>query len=52
MAIAAAMDIGNIWTRLRPWIRGYRIQFAVTAVVTDAEFASIWPDVAAVAYAE
>ena len=41
-----------VWTHLGPWIKGYGIQFEVTAVVIDAEFASMWPDVSAVADAE
>jgi hypothetical protein len=52
VAIAAATDIGKVWTHLGPWIKGYGIHFEVTAVVTDAEFASMWPGVAAVADAE
>ena len=52
VAIAEATDIGKVWTHLGPWIKGYGIQFEVSAVVTDAEFASMWPGVAAVADAE
>ena len=52
VAIAAATDIGKVWTHLGPWIKGYGIQFEVTPVVTDAEFASMWPGVSAVAEAE
>ena len=52
VAIAAATDIGKVWTHLGPWIKGYGIHFEVTAVVTDEEFASMWPGVAAVADAE
>ena len=39
-------------THLGPWIKGYGIQFEESAVVTDEEFASMWPGVAAVADAE
>ena len=52
VAIAEATDIGKVWTHLGPWIKGYGIQFEVSAVVTDAEFASMWPGVAAVADAD
>ena len=49
VAIAAATDIGKVWAHLGPWIKGYGIQFEVTAVVTDSEFAAQWPPVLAVA---
>ena len=49
VAIAAASDIGKVWAHLGPWIKGYGIEFDVTAVVTDAEFASMWPGVKAIA---
>ena len=52
VAIAEATDIGKVWTHLGPWIKGYGIQFEVSAVVTDAEFASLWPGVSTVADAE
>ena len=48
VAIAAASDISNLG-HLGPWIKGYGIEFDVTAVVTDAEFASMWPGVKAIA---
>ena len=43
------MDIGKVWAHLGPWIKGFGIQFEVTAVVSDAEFAAMWPGVAAAA---
>jgi len=49
VAIAAASDIGKVWAHLGPWIKGYGIEFDVTAVVTDAEFAAMWPGVKAIA---
>jgi hypothetical protein len=52
VAIAAATDIGKVWTHLGPSIKGYGIQFEVTAVATDAELASMWTGVSAVADAE
>ena len=32
-----------------PWIKDFGIQFEVTAVVSDAEFAAMWPMVEAAA---
>ena len=52
VAIAEATDIGKAWTHLGPRIKEFGIQFEVSPVVTDAEFASMWPGVAAVADAE
>ena len=52
VAIAAASDIGKVWAHLGPWIKGYGIEFDVTAVVTDAEFAAMWPGVKAIAELE
>ena len=52
VAIAIANDIGKVWTHLGPWIKEYGIQFEVTAVVSDAEFASMWPEVSAAASSE
>lgn len=49
MAIAEASDIGKVWAHLGPWIKGYGIEFDVTAVVSDAQFASMWPGVKAAA---
>ena len=45
MAIAVAYDIGKVWTHLAPWIAGFDIHFDVTPVVSDAEFAAMWPGV-------
>ena len=45
MAIAVANDIGKVWTHLAPWIAGFGIHFDVTPVVSDAEFAAMWPGV-------
>lgn len=47
VAIACATDIGKVWTHLAPWIQGFGIQFEVTAVVSDQEFAAMWPSVQA-----
>ena len=47
MAIAVAADIGKVWAHLAPWIEGFGIQFDVTPVVSDAEFAAMWPGVQA-----
>ena len=47
MAIAVASDIGKVWTHLAPWIKGFGIKFEVTPVVSDSEFASMWPSVQA-----
>ena len=52
VAIAIATDIGKVWAHLGPWIKEYGIQFEVTAVVSDAEFASMWPGVSAAASVE
>ena len=49
VAIAIATDIGKVWAHLGPWIKEYGIQFEVTAVVSDAEFAAMWPGVSAAA---
>ena len=49
VAIAVATDIGKVWTHLAPWIKEYGIQFEVTSVVSDAQFASMWPEVSAAA---
>ena len=49
VAIAEASDIGKVWAHLGPWIKGYGIEFDVTAVVSDAQFASMWPGVEAAA---
>ena len=43
MAIAVAADLGKVWIHLSPWIAGFGIHFDVTPVVSDAEFASMWP---------
>merc|ERR1711893_507399 len=42
VAIAVASDIGKVWAHLGPWIKDFGIQFEVTAVVSDAEFAAMW----------
>lgn len=47
MAIAVAADICKVWAHLAPWIEGFGIQFDVTPVVSDAEFAAMWPGVQA-----
>ena len=47
MAIAVASDLGKVWAHLAPWIDGFGIHFDVTPVVSDAEFASMWPGVRA-----
>ena len=47
MAIAVATDLGKVWAHLAPWIEGFGIHFDVTPVVSDAEFASMWPGVRA-----
>ena len=47
MAIAVAADLGKVWIHLSPWIAGFGIHFDVTPVVSDAEFASMWPGVRA-----
>ena len=52
VAIAKASDIGKVWTHLGPWIQGFGIQFEVNAVVSDAEFAALWPGVQAAAAVE
>ena len=49
MAIAVASDIGKVWTHLAPWIKGFGIEFEVTPVVSDTEFAAMWPGVQAAA---
>lgn len=51
MAIAVASDIGKVWTHLAPWIKGFGLQFEVTPVVSDKEFAAMWPGVQAAAAA-
>ena len=45
MAIAVASDIGKVWTHLAPWIAGFCIHFDLPPVVSDAEFAAMWPGV-------
>ena len=45
MAIAVATDISKVWTHLAPWIAEFGIHFDVTPVVSDAEFAAMWPGV-------
>ena len=52
VAIAKATDISKVWAHLGPWIKGFGIQFEVTAVVSDSEFAAMWPGVAAAAETE
>ena len=52
VAIAEASDIGKVWAHLGPWIKGYGIEFDVTAVVSDAQFASMWRGVEAAAAVE
>ena len=52
VAIAEASDIGKVWAHLGPWIKGYGIEFDVTAVVSDAQFAAMWPGVEAAAAVE
>jgi len=52
VAIAEASDIGKVWAHLGPWIKGYKIEFDVTAVVSDAQFAAMWPGVEAAAAVE
>ncbi|AII44408.1 hypothetical protein KR100_13730 [Synechococcus sp. KORDI-100] len=52
VAIAKASDIGKVWAHLGPWIQGFGIQFEVNAVVSDAEFAALWPSVQAAAAVE
>jgi hypothetical protein len=49
MAIAVASNIGKVWAHLAPWIKGFGIEFEVTPVVSDAEFAAMWPGVQAAA---
>ena len=49
VAIAKASDIGKVWTHLGPWIQSFGIQFEVNAVVSDSEFAALWPGVQAAA---
>ena len=46
-AIAVAADIGKVWAHLAPWIEGFGFRFDVTPVVSDAEFAAMWPGVQA-----
>ena len=41
VAIAEASDIKKVWAHLGPWIKGYGIEFDVTAVVSDAQFAAM-----------
>jgi len=52
MAIAVASDIGKVWAHLAPWIKGFGLQFEVTPVVSDKEFAAMWPGVQAAAAAD
>ena len=52
MAIAVASDLGKVWAHLAPWIKGFGIKFEVTPVVSDAEFAAMWPGVQAAANAD
>ncbi len=52
VAIAKASDIGKVWAHLGPWIQGFGIQFEVNTVVSDAEFAALWPSVQAAADVE
>ena len=52
MAIAVASDLGKVWAHLAPWINGFGIKFEVTPVVSDAEFAAMWPGVQAAANAD
>ena len=47
--VLSASDIGKVWAHLGPWIKDFGIQFEVTAVVSDAEFAAMWPMVEAAA---
>ena len=47
MAIAVAADIGKVWVHFAPWIEGFGTHFDVTPVVSDAEFAAMWPGVQA-----
>ena len=49
MAVALASDIGKVWAHLAPWINGFGIKFEVTPVVSDSEFAALWPSVQAAA---
>ncbi len=49
MAISVASDIGKVWAHLAPWIKGFGLKFEVTPVVSDAEFAAMWPGVQAAA---
>ena len=52
VAIAVATDIGKVWAHLGPWIKEFGIEFEVSAVVSDAEFAALWPGVEAAATVE
>jgi hypothetical protein len=52
MAIAVASDISKVWAHLAPWIKGFGIKFEVTPVVSDSEFAAMWPGIQASANAE
>ena len=45
----AAYSSGPCGTHLGPWIKGFGIEFEVSAVVSDAEFAAFWPGVEAAA---
>lgn len=49
MTIAVASNIGKVWAHLAHWIKGFGIEFEVTPVVSDAEFAAMWPGVQAAA---
>ena len=42
VAIAVASDIGKVWAHLGPWIND-PVFSSTTAVVSDAEFAAMWP---------
>ena len=42
VAIAIASDLDKVWAHLGPCIKDFGIQFEVTAVMSDAEFAAMW----------
>ena len=48
VAIAVASDIGKVWAHLGPWIKALAFS-SRSAVVSDAEFAAMWPAVEAAA---
>ena len=50
--LRVATDIGKVWAHLGPWIKEFGIEFEVSAVVSDAEFAALWPGVEAAATVE